>query len=114
MMFLSCSVVAFLVAFFCVFFQKSTSACRTSVGTLSLAVAILIVWCIWTSWENAVEKNEDNRPLVLADAPLYGEQVSEETASGKGSNKGGLFDRLRSFPAFLRRRDSDDSDVTAV
>lgn len=114
MTFLSHSVVAFLVAFFCVFFQNSTSACRTWVGTLSLAVAILIVWCIWTSWENTIEKDESDRPLVSADAPLYEGQASEDTMSSQGSTKKGLLDRIRIVPSFLCRRDSGDSDATVV
>lgn len=108
--------MAFLVAFFCVFFQHSTSECRAWVGSLSLAVAILIVWCIKTSWGDPTPKEENNRPLVSTDAPFYdGEDDLEETKSGQESTKSlGIFDKIRDFRNFLRRRDSDDSDATAV
>ncbi len=87
----SYSVVAFLVAFCCVFFQNSTSECRAWVGSLSLAVAILIVWCIIISWGNPEKKAVLDRPLVSVDAMIYGEESVEETGPRPSINRNGDF-----------------------
>ncbi|KJA18463.1 hypothetical protein HYPSUDRAFT_218249 [Hypholoma sublateritium FD-334 SS-4] len=107
-------VVAFLVAFFCLFFQNSTTECRVWVGSLSFLVLILIVWCIITFWGKEYQALPQSYPLVSVEAPLY-EEESEEAQSIRAPTKNirVLLDILRNLPNLVRGG-SAASDDTAV
>lgn len=58
--------MAFLVAFCCVFFENSTAETRGFIGSLSFAVAALILWCVATYWQK-YEEVPDRRNLAYED-----------------------------------------------
>ena len=53
--FLCCSMLSFLVAFMIACFFFSSSATRFSVGTVLVAISLLVLWCIRTYWDNKFE-----------------------------------------------------------
>ena len=110
------SVVAFLVAFCCLFFQNSTAESRAWVGSLSLAVAILIIWCIVTSWESQAEEEVSDRPLVQVESQIEDAEDDIEKEEEKRSKQGikEFLDIIRHIPDLVYRRGSVDSEKTAV
>ena len=111
-----CSIVAFLVAFCCLFFQKSTTEARAWVGSLSFIVAVLIIWCIVTYWNSPVqEEEESNRPLVQAESQVDDEPETDDGDEEK--SKHGIWavlDTIRHIPYLVYRRHSVDSERTPV
>ncbi|KAF9485028.1 hypothetical protein BDN70DRAFT_705879 [Pholiota conissans] len=104
-------VVAFLGAFCCVFFQNSNVQTRSLVGSLALAVSILIVWCVITSWEKKNHTEEKTRPLSYEEI----QEPDEEAVSESPKPKYSIFDKIRSLPVLnYIRRASVDSGQTVV
>lgn len=44
-------MVSFLAAFLLLCFEDSTIVIRSIIGCLSGVIAVLVAWCIWSSWE---------------------------------------------------------------
>ncbi|KJA18434.1 hypothetical protein HYPSUDRAFT_45294 [Hypholoma sublateritium FD-334 SS-4] len=106
-------VVSFLVAFCCLFFQNSTAESRAWVGSLSVAVAVLIVWCIVTSWESQGEEDAPDRPLVQVESQVEDDnEEDDEKRSRQGIRE--ILDIIRHIPDLVYRRGSVDSEKTAV
>ena len=59
--FLCCSTLSFLAAFMIACFSFASSTTRLSVGAFLVAVSLLILWCIGTSWIH-----EDKFPSTAA------------------------------------------------
>ena len=100
--------MAFLVAFCCLFFQNSTAESRAWVGSLSLAVAILIIWCIVTSWESQAEEEVSDRPLVQVESQIEDAEDDIEKEEEKRSKQGikEFLDIIRHIPDLVYRRGS--------
>ncbi|KAF8966551.1 hypothetical protein BDZ97DRAFT_1917374 [Flammula alnicola] len=107
--------VAFIAAFCFVCFQGSSTATRSLVGLLCAAVAVLIVWCIYTSWEKKQDEDEDVHRLAYEDQ-LEQLEESELVSSQEPDEKEHTFlDRLWNLPVILSiRRGSYDFGQTAV
>ena len=45
------SMASFLVAFLVLCFEGSSTVTHSLIGSLSGVIGVIIVWCIWTSWE---------------------------------------------------------------
>jgi hypothetical protein len=99
------SVVTFLGAFCCVFFQASNIQARSLVGTLSATVAILILWCIVTSWETRKEGTEEKRPLSYEERQCA---EFEDHRSAYSPPKISIFEKIRSLPVLMYIRSSLD------
>ncbi|KAH9478558.1 hypothetical protein JR316_0009015 [Psilocybe cubensis] len=106
-------MVSFLAAFSFVFFADSSVPTRSLVGSLCFAVAILIIWCVYTSWE----KHADDKPVEPS------EPKPESTNSQRSIHSQHPFKSWReyalskflSLPAVqVFRRKSYDSEHTAV
>ncbi|KAF8960344.1 hypothetical protein BDZ97DRAFT_1922248 [Flammula alnicola] len=110
--------VAFIAAFCFVCFQGSNTGSRSLVGSLCAAVAVLIVWCIYTSWEKKHDQGEDDRRLAYEDQLEQLEEsegVASQEPDEKEQAKHTLLNRLWNLPVILSiRRGSYDSGQTAV
>lgn len=108
------SAVAFAVAFCCLFFQNSSAETRAWVGSLCIAVAALIVWCIATYWKTQQEGKPSDRPLVQPESEV--DDINEEEDDERRSQQGfgTILDTIRKIPNLVYRRGSIDSDKTAV
>jgi hypothetical protein len=109
-------MLSFLTAFCFMCFQDSSSATRSFVGSLCIAVAILVSWCVWTSWEKRDEEvpiptfvNDEEE--AAADAP---DRESLSSSKKKGIRPS-LVDRFMSLPSLLKgRNDSSVEEKIAV
>ena len=45
------SMASFLIAFLLLCFEGSSVVTLSLIGSLSGVIAVIVVWCIWTSWE---------------------------------------------------------------
>ena len=108
------SVVAFLIAFCCLAFQNSTSESRALVGSLSVVISALVVWCIFTYWETQRKEEPSNRPLIQLESQV--DDVDEEKGDQRGSQQRikEILDIIRHIPDLVYRRGSIDSNKTAV
>ncbi|KAF8960343.1 hypothetical protein BDZ97DRAFT_2077571 [Flammula alnicola] len=111
-------MVAFIAAFCFVCFQGSSTATRTFVGSLCVAVAVLVVWCIYTSWEEKHDQDEDDRRLAYEDQLEQVEEseaVSSQEPDENEQSRHTLLNRLWNLPIILSIcRGSYDSGRTAV
>jgi Ca2+/Na+ antiporter len=79
------SIVSFLIAFFFMCFQDSSTATRILVGLLCAAVAILVGWCVWTIWERRREEEpiptfpDEEETAVADDSDRRSFLISENT-----------------------------------
>ena len=75
-----CSTTSFLTAFMCL--QDSGSATRSVVVTVCFIIMILIVWCIWMSWEKAPESDaiEDDATFKVDHAKQKSRGLTFDTA----------------------------------
>ncbi|KJA18828.1 hypothetical protein HYPSUDRAFT_69618 [Hypholoma sublateritium FD-334 SS-4] len=107
-------LVAFIVALGCLFFQNSTTESRAWVGSLSIAVAALIVWCIVTYWETPSKEKVSDMPLVQLESEI--DDCDEEQDNRKRSQLGirDILDIIRHIPDLMYRRSYINSDKTAV
>ena len=88
-------------------FQDSSTATRILVGSLCVAVAILVVWCVWAIWERHREK----QPI-----PTFADEEEKTVANNFLSSertkiRPSLFDRLKSLSG---QRRQDDIEMTGV
>jgi hypothetical protein len=104
------SIVTFVGAFCCVFFQASDVQSRSLVGTLSVTVALLIIWCIVTSWETK-EGTEEKRPLAYEERQ-YSE--SEDPQAEYSPPRHSITKTIRSLPVLINIGKSLDSGETTV
>ncbi len=104
------SVVAFLVAFFCLFFQNSTSESRALVGSLSVVVAALVVWCIVTYWETQPKEEPSKRPLIQLESQVDDSDADEEKSVQRGSQRRikDIINIIRHIPDLVYSRGSID------
>lgn len=114
-------MVSFLVAFLFLCFQDSSTAIRAVIGSLGVAITVLIVWCIWTSWEKPPDSDAESPEDLLSferdneseDRPkgfTFEVVVSEPTETPQFSPLGLRLPLSFTWPSFLpRRRQSCDS-----
>lgn len=118
-------MVAFLAAFAFTWFQDSNASTRSLVGSSCCAMTILIVWCIYVSWEKKVTPDIAERPLVYMDPTDPCEEISDGQPSLKEEMQEPSFKSgppalmaigrfLKSHGPFKDRRESYDSGKTAV
>jgi hypothetical protein len=89
-------------------FQDSSTPTRSLTGSLCAAVAILVGWCVWTSWENRKEE-----PCILHFAEEEENTVVDDS-DGK-SLLSSLLGRLMSLPIVPKARgEAPDVEMTAV
>ncbi|SJK98585.1 uncharacterized protein ARMOST_01853 [Armillaria ostoyae] len=98
-------MVTFLSAFSLMCFTASDVTVRMLVGTAWLAIAVLIFWCIMTSWEG---KQSDDRWYMLLSA--LGTKVWQRLPRAPSVHVVEKINRL----SWTKSRHSVDSDVTAV
>ncbi|KAF8194135.1 hypothetical protein BJ912DRAFT_924219 [Pholiota molesta] len=101
-------IVTFVGAFCCVFFQASDVQSRSIVGTLSVTVALLIIWCIVTSWETKEEGTGGKRPLAYEERQ-YSE--SEDPQAEYSPPKHSILKTIRSLPVLSKSLDSGETTV---
>jgi hypothetical protein len=102
------SIVTFVGAFCCVFFQASDIQSRSLVGTLSVTVALLIIWCIVTSWETKEEGTGGKRPLAYEERQ-YSE--SEDPQAEYSPPRHSILKTIRSLPVLSKSLDSGETTV---
>jgi len=85
---LSFSIILFLLAFFFMCFQDSSTVTRILVGSVSAAIAILVGWCVWTTWVHQMGEppippfadGEENPVAVDSDRRSFLGSKGENTA----------------------------------
>ncbi|KAJ3516742.1 hypothetical protein NLJ89_g929 [Agrocybe chaxingu] len=108
------AMVSFLAAFAWMCFQDSSITTRLSVGSLCVALVVLVAWCVWSAWESQPEDNAVALPPSDSESTKTSEKASEKAS--KVARKATLLD-WQWIPSFLRmttRRESYDSQETAV
>ncbi|CAA7270225.1 unnamed protein product [Cyclocybe aegerita] len=108
------AMVSFLAAFACMCFQDSNITTRVSVGSLCVALVVLVAWCVWSAWESQPEDNAVALPPSDSESARPSEKASEKAS--QVVRKATLLD-WQWIPSFLRmttRRESYDSQETAV
>lgn len=120
------SMVSFLASFLFLCFQDSDTVTRAVIGSLSGVVAVLIAWCIVTSWEEQPGSDAQEHEKLLSferdndseerSKNFTFEVVTPEPSEEPRSSALGLRLPLSfTWPTFLpRRRQSYDSNRTAV
>jgi hypothetical protein len=119
-------MVSFLAAFLLLCFQDSSTVVRSIVGSLSGVIAVLVAWCIWTSWEKyplsdakspddslSFENRDDSeeRPKKFTFEVILPEPTEESRPLALGLGLPLSF----TWPTFRRpRRQSHDSNGTVV
>jgi hypothetical protein len=119
-------MVSFLVAFLILCFQDSDIVTLILIGSLSGVITVLVVWCVWASWEKhpdsdahpsekslSFEDDDDSeeRSKKFTFEVALPEPFEEPQSSAGGFNFPPSFD----WPSFmLRRRQSYDSNGTVV
>ncbi|KAF8814754.1 hypothetical protein BYT27DRAFT_7205709 [Phlegmacium glaucopus] len=116
------SMVSFLTAFLLMCLQDAGIVDRTIIGSLSGVIAVLIAWCIWTSWEKQPDSDakepeeslsfeQDDESEKISKKFTFEVVVPEPTEEPQPS----AFPSF-AWPAFLnrRRQSSYDSNRTVV
>ena len=123
------SMLSFLAAFLILCFQNSSAVVYSLIGSLCGVIAVLICWCIWTSWEE--QPSSDAKPIeeLLSFEQEEGSEedaeekqknftfqvVTEPTQEPQPSTLGLRLPLSFDWPFFLhRRRQSCDSNGTVV
>jgi hypothetical protein len=89
-------------------FQDSSTPTRSLAGALCAAVAILVGWCVRTSWE---KRKEETPILRFVDE----EEKAVVDDSDRKSLLSSLFQRLMSLPSVLKiRGEVSDVEMTRV
>ncbi|KAF5315401.1 hypothetical protein D9619_007315 [Psilocybe cf. subviscida] len=86
------AMVAFLAAFVLAWFKNSNVITRAIVGSFCAAIAILTVWCIYTSWiwvKRPIEISTAERPLVYMGPSDPCEEVIDKEEEVHGENTEG-------------------------
>jgi hypothetical protein len=123
-------MVSFFVAFLLLCFEDSTTVTLSLIGSLSGVIAVLVAWCIWTSWEKhpvsdahpsekslSFEEDDDLEELEKPKKFTFEVVMPEPTQEPQPSILGLQFPPSLSFEwsSFLpRRRQSYDSNGTVV
>jgi len=116
------SMVSFLVAFLFACFKGSGVFPRSLIGSLCGVIAVLVAWCIWTSWEKhspsdaetpekllSFEKEDNSENLPKSNNFTFEVVVPKPAEEPQPSSLS------FTWPAFLRRRrQSYNSDQTVV
>jgi len=109
-------MISFLTAFCFMCFQDSSTPTRSLAGSLCAAVAILVGWCVWTSWEKRKEEppippfsdEEDNGVVNNSDRKSL-------LSSDKKEIRPSLLARLMHLPSVLKSRGKVyDTEKTGV
>lgn len=116
--------VAFLAAFAFTWFQDSNAVTRSLTGFACCVTIVLVIWCIYVSWEINIVPEPTERPLAYKDPLDPCEEVVEEATSPgleegiRSMAKNHLNSTLRAIAGFLRfrspfrpRHRSDDYEV---
>ena len=119
-------MVSFLVAFLFACFKSSGVFPRSLIGSLCGVIAVLIAWCIWTSWEKHSPSDAETPEKLLSfekdDNPPKSNNFTFEVVVPKPAEERqpSSLSALKlplsfTWPAFLRRRrQSYNSDQTVV
>ena len=86
-------MVIFFVALLLFCFSISNHSTRIFVAIMSVLMAALIGWCIWTDWDSREE---------------YGEDVWQNYLLVLWRTCGAVFERIKEFIPFHTRRVPDD------
>ena len=76
-------MVSFLAAFCLMCFQHSSSSARVLVSSACAAIAILIGWCVWSSWESHSE--------TPATGQLLPDDEDDEDPTGSHNDGGEMY-----------------------
>ena len=118
-------MVSFLVAFLLMCLQDSSIVTHSVIGSLCAVIAVLVAWCIWTSWEKQPASDaetpdellsfeEDNASEERSKSFAF-EVVMPEPKEHQGLVMGLKLPLSFTWPAFLNhRRNSCDSNTTVV
>jgi hypothetical protein len=120
-------MVSFLVAFLLLCFEDLNIVTVSLIGPLSGVISILVVWCIWTSWEGhpvsdahpcerslSFEEDESEERPKKFTFEVVAPELLEEPRHSVGGFK---FPLSFNWPSFLKRpsrRQSYDSNGTIV
>ena len=126
------SMASFLVAFLLLCFEDSSTVTLSLIGSLSGVIAVIVVWCIWTSWEKhpisdaqpsekslSFEGDEDDseeRPKKFVFEVMPESSITEEHHHHWPSVLRLKFPLSFDWPSFMhrQRRQSYDSNGTVV
>ena len=121
-------MISFLVAFLLLCFEDSNIITLTFIGSLSGLITVLVIWCIWTSWEKHPHSDAQPSEKLLSFEEDDGSEerskkftfevvVPETLEEPQSSVLGFNFPLSFDWPSFLvrnRRRQSYDSNGTVV
>jgi len=108
-------MLSFLAAFCFMCFQDSSTATRGLVGSPCIAIAVLVGWCVWTSWEK--QKEEPPIPVFADEEETVADDSDRKSSSSSDEKetRPSLFDRFMSLPSLLKaRKDPSSSEETMV
>jgi hypothetical protein len=121
------SMVSFLAAFLIQCFQNSSTVTCSLIGSLCGVIAVLVGWCIWTSWEEQPPSDAKPTEELLSfeeEEEEYSEErqknftfevITEPTQEPQPSSLGLRLPLSFNWPSFLhRQRQSYDSNGTVV
>ena len=120
------SMVSFLTAFLFMCLQDSTTVARSIIASLSGVIAVLIAWCISTSWEkhpdSDAKKPQGSLPFERHDGSeeksnkfTFEVVMPEPTQEPQPSALGLMLPSIAWFPFLRRRRRSSyDSNRTFI
>jgi len=96
-------------------FQNSSTPTRSVAGSLCVAIAFLVGWCVWTSWENRKEEPpippfDDEEESAAVDDSDRKSLLSSEKKGVRLS----LLDRLMSLPVLKVRGKLYDAEKPDV
>jgi len=107
-------MISFLMAFCLMCFQDSSSATRGCVGSLCVAVTILVGWCVWTSWEKPKEESPIP-PFADEEQPVADDSDRKSSlGSEKKETRRSLFDRFMCLPSLLKVRKDPSAEEKMV
>src|SRR5437899_910689 len=98
------SMLSFLTAFCFMCFQNSSSATRSFVGPLCVVVAILVGWCVWTSWEKPEEEEEQSTLLFVDEEEPVADNFDCKSSLGSEKNepKPSFLNRFVTLPSLVK------------
>jgi len=108
-------MISFLIAFCLMCFQDSSSATRGCIGSLCVAVTILVGWCVWTSWEKPKEEPPTPRFVDEEETPVADDSDRKSSlGSEKKEIRLSLLDRFMGLPNLLKVRKDPSSEEKMV
>lgn len=104
-------MISFLAAFCFMCFQDSSTSTRSVCGSLSVAVALLITWCVRTTWE---KRKEEPPVLSFMDGKEKALINNSDRKSLLKEIRPSLLGRLMSLSSVPKVRERSDTDDTVV